>query len=204
MIQVGNLTNGSDAVQANIAHLTGGQANQCQAILLSHQLSHVASGTNQLSAVAGIQLDVVDDGTNGDVLEGQCVAGLDVGVGAGHHGVANLQTIGSDDVVLHTVSVLDQSDESGTVRIVLQSLHGGRHIKLVALEVDHTVLGAVAAAVMANGDTAGVVAAAVLFHGLQQATLRLNLAQHAVVSHSHATAAGGSRLVLFDCHVFLL
>ena len=62
---------------------------------LSHQLSHVASGTNQLSAAAGIQLAVVDDGTDGDVLEGQAVAGLDVGRLAADDHIAHLQAIGS-------------------------------------------------------------------------------------------------------------
>ena len=91
-----------------------------------------------------------------------------------------------------------------TVRIVLQSLDSGRYIKLVALEVDDTVLDAVAAAVMADGDLAGVVAAGMLLLGLEQAALRIDLGQHAVVSNSHATATGGSRLVLLDSHVDLL
>ena len=48
-----------------------GRTNQSVAILLGHQLSHDASGTDQLAALAGIQLNVVDHGTDGDVLEGQ-------------------------------------------------------------------------------------------------------------------------------------
>ena len=44
------------------------------------ELVHIG-GTHQLSAVAGMQLDVVDHGTNGDVGDGQSVAGQDIGVG---------------------------------------------------------------------------------------------------------------------------
>ena len=84
VVEVRNNADGGDAVQTNVAHLAGGQTNQSVTIFLSHQLSHNASGTDQLAALAGIQLDVVDHGTDGDVLEGQGVAGLDVGVGAGH------------------------------------------------------------------------------------------------------------------------
>ena len=146
----------------------------------------------------------MDHGTDGDVLEGQSVAGLDVSVGASHNSIANLQTIGSQDVALDAVLVLDECDEGRTVRVILQRLDGGGDIKLVALEVDDTVLDAVAAAAMANGDLAGVVAAGMLVLGLEQAALRLNLGQDAVISNSHATAAGGSRLVLFDSHVDLL
>ena len=88
--------------------------------------------------------------------------------------------------------------------IVLQGLDSGGHVKLVALEVDHAILGAVAAAMVANGDAAGVVAAGSLLHGLQQAALGLDLAQHAVIGNSHAAAARGSRLVLFDSHCGIL
>ena len=66
VVDVGNLADNCGAVEGHVAHLTGGQTNQCVAVLLCHQLSHVASGTNQLSTAAGIQLDVVDDGTDGD------------------------------------------------------------------------------------------------------------------------------------------
>ena len=163
VVEVRNNADGSDAVQTNVTHLAGGQTNQSVTIFLSHQLSHDASGTDQLAALAGIQLNVMDHGTDGDVLEGQSVTGLDVGVGAGHNLVANLQTIGSQDVALDAVLILDEGDEGRTVRIVLQSLDSGRYIKLVALEVDDTVLDAVAAAVMADGDLAGVVAAAACF-----------------------------------------
>ena len=93
VVDVGNLTDDCGAVHGHVAHLTRGQTNQSVAILLSHQLSHVASGTNQLSAAAGIQLDVVDDGTNGDVLEGQAVAGLDVGALAADDNIADLQAV---------------------------------------------------------------------------------------------------------------
>ena len=107
-----------------------------------------SSDLAQLVRSAGnmAQLDVVDDGTDGDVLEGQSVTGLDVGVGAGHDLVANLQTIGSQDVALGAVLVLNECDEGGTVRVILQRLDSGGDIKLVALEVDDTVLDAVAVA----------------------------------------------------------
>ena len=204
VVDVGNLTDDCGAVHGHVAHLTGGQTNQSVAILLSHQLSHVASGTNQLSAAAGIQLDVVDDGTDGDVLEGQAVAGLDVGRLAADDHVAHLQAIGSNDVALDAIGVLDQSDECAAVRIVLESLDGSGHIGLLTLEVDDTILGAVAAALMTDGDTTGVVAAAVLLHGLQQAALGSDLGQDAVIRDGHAAAARSSGAILFDSHCAIL
>ena len=204
VVDVGNLADDCGAVEGHVAHLTGGQTNQCVAVLLCHQLSHVASGTNQLSTAAGIQLDVVDDGTDGDVLEGQAVAGLDVGTLAAQDHIADLQAVGSNDVALDAIGVLDQSDECAAVRIVLQGLDGSRDIGLLTLEVDDTILGAVAAALVADGDAASVVAAAVLLHGLQQAALRSDLAQDAVIRDGHAAAARSSGAILLDSHNAIL
>src|SRR5699024_2474478 len=98
VVDVGDLAHDCGAVQGNVAHLARGQADQGVAVLLGHQLGHVAGRAHQLGAAAGVQLDVVQDGTHGDVLEGQAVAGLDVGAGAAADGVAHLQPLGAGDV----------------------------------------------------------------------------------------------------------
>ena len=204
VVDVGDLADDCGAVQGHVAHLAGGQTDQGVAILLSHQLCHVAGGADQLGAAAGVQLDVVDDGTDGDVLEGQAVAGLDVGAGAADDGVAHLQAFGADDIALDAVGVLDQADEGAAVGIILDGLDGSGDIQLLTLEVDDAVLGAVAAAVVTDGDLAGVVAAAVLLHGLQQAALRGDLGQDTVVRDGHAAAARGSGAVFLDSHCAIL
>lgn len=57
---------------------------------------------------------------------------------------------------------------------------------------------------MADGDTTGVVAAAVLLHGLQQAALGSDLGQDAVIRDGHAAAARSSGAILFDSHCAIL
>ena len=74
-------------------------------------------------------IDVVDDGTNGDVGQRQAVAGLDIGAGGGDDGVAGLQAEGREDVAELAVFVLDQSDERAAVRVVLDALDSCRHIE---------------------------------------------------------------------------
>ena len=202
VVDVGDLAHHCGAAQRDVAHLAGGQADQGVAVLLGHQLGHVAGRAHQLGAAAGVQLDVVQDGTHGDVLEGQAVAGLDVGAGAADDGVAHLQPLGADDVALDAVGILHQADEGAAVGIILDGLDRGGHIQLLALEVDDAVLGAVAAALVPDGDLAGVVAAAVLLHGLQQAALGGDLGQDTVVRDGHAAAARGSGAVFLDSHCY--
>ena len=80
------------------------------------------------------------EGTDGDRGKGKRVADLDVGVGTRYYLVAYLKTLGSEDVGLFAVCVLNQRDERGTVGIVLDCLYDTLNVKLVALEVDDTIL----------------------------------------------------------------
>ena len=75
-------------------------------------------------------------GINGDVLEGQAVAGLDVGRLAADDHIAHLQAIGSNDVALNAIGVLNQSDECAAVRIILESLDQRRFIYYIILFIN--------------------------------------------------------------------
>ena len=91
----------------NISQLAGGQSQQSHAVFLSHQLSHDAGGTGKLSALAGVQLNVVDEGTDGDVGKRQCVAGLNICIAAPETTVSpTFRPLRSDDVSLLAVLVL--------------------------------------------------------------------------------------------------
>ena len=90
----------------------------------------------------------------------------------------------------------------GTVGIVLQGKHGGGHIQLFALEVDHTVFATVAAALVTHGDAAGIVAAGMLLHRFQQGFFGGYLGKPGVVGHGHAAATGSRGLIAFNSHFY--
>jgi hypothetical protein len=108
--------------------------------------------------LTGAKLDVVDNGTHGDVLQGESVAHFGSSVSAGEELVTHFQSIGSDDVTLFTVSVVKKSDASRTVRIVLDGLHHCGNSILLSLEIDETELALVATAEITHGHLTDVVA----------------------------------------------
>ena len=69
VITVAYYTDGCAASDGNHSHLAGGKTQGCVLAFLSHELSGVAGGANELSALAGEQLDAVDHRADGDVLE---------------------------------------------------------------------------------------------------------------------------------------
>ena len=73
VVSVTNGTDGCTANDRNHTHFARRKAKSCISVFLSHQLSAVTSGTNKLSALTGIELDVVDFGTNRDVLKRKAV-----------------------------------------------------------------------------------------------------------------------------------
>ena len=114
-----------------------------------------------------------DSGTHGDVGQRQSVAGLDVGGGRGDDAVSGGQANRGQDVAALAVFILAQGDVCAAVGVVLQTKDLCADIQLIALEVDHAVLLAVAAALMADGDAAVAVAAGVLLENLYQGFLGL-------------------------------
>jgi hypothetical protein len=123
----------------------------------------------------------------------QCerIAHRQLGLRTGAHPSALLQADRRDDVALLAVGVLEQRDASGPVRVVLDRDDTGRHAQLVALPVDDAVHALVAAATMAHGDPAKVVAPAGLLERLEERALRfLALRQLLERRDAHASATG--------------
>ncbi len=81
--------------------------------------------------------------------------------------IARLQPLGSQDVALLAVGIVQQGDPGTAVGIVLDRVDHGGHAVLVAAEIDQAVLPLVSAAAMPGGDHALVVPAALFAFGDQ-------------------------------------
>ena len=68
------------------------------------------------------------------------------------HGSTCLQSVGSKDITFFAIGVMQQADAGRAVRIILDGGHFGRHVKLVALEVDQAIAPLVSTTTVAHGD----------------------------------------------------
>ena len=168
--------------------------------VLGDDLDRGAGGAAHAAALAGLQLDVVDDGAGRDLAELERVAGADVGAGAGGDRVADLHALRGEDVGLGAVGVVEQRDVGGAVRVVLDRRDLGGHAVLGPLEVDLAVLALGAAAAMARGDaTVGVAASGALL-ALGQLLVRLRGRDLGAVLVGREAATGAGRLCLANRH----
>jgi hypothetical protein len=142
----------------------------------------------------------VDERARRDVLERQCVAGLDVGRGARLHERAHSKAGRGEDVRLEAVRVVEQRDACGAVRVVLDRGDLGRHVVLAALEVDDAVAALVTPTLVTRRDPAVVVAAALLGQLLGQRLLRLRLRHFLEVGDRHEAASRACGLETTDGH----
>ena len=126
MLGVADLTDGRATREEHATHLRARHAQDRVVALLGHELDRGTRRASHRGTLARLQLDRVDDRTDGDVGERQRVARLDVGVRAGHHRVADLETLGGEDVALLTVGVVQQGDAGRAIRVVLDRGDLGR------------------------------------------------------------------------------
>src|SRR5437879_8490149 len=143
---------------------------------------HRAAGAaRELATLAGLHRPVVDDRADRDVAQRHGVARLDRRIRSGAQLIPWIHALGGQYVAALAVRVLHQSDVARAVRIVLQALHDSGNAVLVTLEIDDAVLLTRAAADVARGDAAGVVASAGLVLRASQRQVRTALVQVLVV-----------------------
>lgn len=136
MFAVTNNTDGSAASKKDLANFTGRKTEHCIFAFLSHQLCAHTSATADLAAAAWMQLNVVDQGTNWDVGQWQCITGFDIRIWTGVDDIPNLQTGRSDDVTLFTVYIVEQSDAAGAVWIVFDGSYASWNTIFQTLKVN--------------------------------------------------------------------
>src|SRR5690606_32171661 len=135
-----------------------------------------AGAPGHLRALAGLHLDSVDRRPERNLREREAVARLRAGVLAAHHRHPDGEVVRRDDVALLAVGIGEERDAGRPVRVVLdRGDPGGDAVLVVPLEVDDPVAALVAAALVARGDPAVVVAAALLLEGREETLLRLGL-----------------------------
>src|SRR6185437_7530723 len=102
------------------------------------------------------------------------------------------------------VVILDQRDESRTVRIVFETLDRADDVELATLEIDDAVRTLVTAADEAGRDAAVIVAAAGLGQALGQALDGLALVEARTVDDDQLAGARRYRVIMLQCHFLIL
>src|SRR6266849_6805986 len=200
VVEVADLADGGNALELDLAHLARGQLEVGVVAFLGQELGLGARAPAELPALARLQLDVVHERAEGDVPDGQGIAGQDVGLGPGHDHVARLEAEGGDDVALLAVLVVQESDARRTNRIVLDPRHHGRDADLFAPEIDVAEHPLGPAAPMPDGDPPVHVAAAAPLLRAEQALLRRLLRDLLVGQLRHVPPGRRGGLVRPDSH----
>jgi hypothetical protein len=101
------------------------QAQDRHALVAADELGVGAGRTGDLTALAGLQLDIVDDRADRHADSGIALPGFTSTVSP-ETTLSPAQTLRREDVGQLAVLVLDQRDEGGAVRIVFEPLDGRR------------------------------------------------------------------------------
>jgi len=160
MIAVTNTTYSCLASTEDFASLTRGQLDNAIAAFTRSELSEVSCRTHEECTLSRTKLDVVDDGTNGDVLQRKSITNFRSSFSARHQRLTDLQSVGSNNITFFAVSVEEESDASRTIRIVLNRLHDSGNTIFLSLKVDKAIFLLVTATHIADSHLTNIVTAA--------------------------------------------
>src|SRR5271170_3966886 len=157
---VADLADRGAAIDMHLAHFARLQSQAGIHAFASRELRRSAGAARHLPALADLQFDVVHRAADRNVPQRHRVAGLDRRIRAGADLIAGLHALRRQNVAALAVLVEHQREMRGAVRIVFEALDHSRNPVLVALEINQTIALLVAAADVARGLAAGMVAGA--------------------------------------------
>src|SRR5439155_17869875 len=148
VLRIPHFADRGEALAAHHAHLRRAQAQRDVIAFFRDDLGAGAGAAAQLPAAADLQLDVVHRRAQRDLEQRHRVPDANVGAGSGDDIVPDAQPFGREDVALLAVTVVQQRDARGPVRVVLDARDPRRNRELVAPEIDAPVLPLVSAALI--------------------------------------------------------
>ena len=157
--------------------------------------------TAHAAAATRTKFDVVDFGTERNLVQREAVPDARFGGGAAVKRHTDGNAFRSDDIAFFAVGVDQERDTSGTVRVVLNRGDARRNPVLITTEVDQTELTFVAAAAMANGNNALIVATVATTLRTEKAFFRLRaFRQLGKVADAHISPTRVIRFVSSNTH----
>src|SRR5262249_7920770 len=154
VIQIPDLSDSGHAVELHLPHLARWQLDIGVVAFLREKLRQPSRAPTKLTALAGLELDVVHERSKRNVADGQRVTGKDVRLRSRHQRVPGLHTQRRDDVPLLTVAIMQERDARRPIWIVLDAGDDSRDPELLAAEIDLPEHALVPATPMTHGDTA--------------------------------------------------
>ena len=200
VIDIGNLANGSEAVFRDVANFATRKLDLAELAVLGNQFCTGTSGTSNLGTLARLHFDVVDNGVERNVAERNCVTYAEFCTFTSVQHIANLDFGRSDDVCALAVFVLDESDASGTVRIVFNRFDSAGETSKLTLEVNDTIQFLVTTTTTTGGNFTSIVTAGATLDTFGKRLVRLYSREFLAVTNLLVTQCRGNRAIRFQTH----
>ena len=201
MIGVVELPDGRPTLHRYLADFAGGQDQRRPSPLTVAQASPRSGRAAQPTALARLELDVMQGQTGRNVPQRHAIArrGLN-GFGRTHDHLADRQALWRENVPLGAIRILQQRDMAGAIGVVLDADHRCGHVVLGPSEVDEAVSPLVSLAPAAHRDLALVVPPAGLGKRAQQGLFRPILGDLRVEVDRGVAPGVGRRFVEAKAH----
>ena len=168
--------------------------------VFTNNLSIAAGRTNQLSAFARTQLNVVYNSTNRHILQRHSVTRFNICFFGRNDFITGFQALWSQNISLFAVAVIYQSDKCSTVRIIFDSLNCSLTIKFITFKINHTIAAFVTATDTTTCNVTIVITPTGLAQTFCQTLLRFALVQFAFINEYKLATAGRSGLKCIQSH----
>jgi len=160
VFNIADLADSGAAFDMNLPDFAARQLDLSIFAFFSAESGDLSGRSDQPGAASRNHLDIMDFQADGNILDFQAVAGFQFGFFTVHDGVADLEAVRCDNVLLFAVSIEQQGDISRAVRIVFERADGCLDSIFAALEVNQPEQALGAAAAETAGDATPIISTA--------------------------------------------
>ena len=174
MVRIAHLSNSRTTLNWNSSHFAAWQLQLCPSRFTRHQDCRRTRGAAKSGSTTWRHLNATNFSPRWNVPHRKAVPQHRCRIWAVHQRCSCLQPVRCQNVGFGTVRVMQQSNPSRTIRIVLNRIHFGRNTILHSLEVDDAIHLLVSTTTMSCCDETLVVSPTMSLQSLEQTLLWLS------------------------------
>ena len=173
MVQVPHLPHRGVAIYLDQANLARGHLDMSVLSLFGHQLAGGTRAADELGPFARLHLDIMDQGSQGDIFQRQGISRFDIHPFPAQQGVSHLEFHRGQDIPFFSVEIMKQRDIRRPVGVIFDGSDLCGNVELFPFEIYDPVEAFMPAPDVPAGDSAINIPAPRLFQGEKQTSLRL-------------------------------
>ena len=200
LLFIAHFADSGSAIYMDFTDFTGAQTNLGISAFFSQYYCRSTGRAGNLRTFARFHFNTVHSSTDGNITNRQSISNFNYSFRTGHQHCADLNAGRRNNVPTLAICITQQSNMSGTVRIIFNPFHFCRNAVFISFEIDNSIMMFMTTAFMAGSNMTIMITAGSRILLLNQCSVRCTFMQTICGYANHAATTSRGRLHFYNSH----